>query len=412
MSRAKALRIVYFSDRCYPAPGGLEVFLRNVTEAMARRHHVTVVAACHDDRSLPESLRSPPPFLQSDPKTPDYRIVPVKLTQLRRIASSFLSLEPSLVAIAPRKHYQAVHASFLRYAAYIMESAVTPYLRGADLLHSFGPWALSRAVARLRPTAPHVVTGFLHAGFWADDAFTVKHFLSCDHVIALTRTERDDYIRLGVPPSRVSVVPVPAPLRASGALEESPVSAEGSVLFLGVKREYKGLDVLLSAASIVWREMPETRFVFAGARTDYSRALFSQQRPDPRLVELDHVDEAAKQTLLDSCSLLCLPSATEIMPNVVLEAWLAGKPVITSLTPSLQELVGSAGLCVEREPNALARAIIRILAEPALAQSLGARGRRRCLNYHTVGATTDRLDSLYCRLLSRQSLRALHQGTT
>ena len=187
MTRNSELRLVYCSNRYVPARGGLEVFLRNVAGAMARKHRVTVVAACHDERSLVDSLVSPLPIdgiVTNDGGLPV--VVPVRLSPISRFAARLLRAEPRIVSLAPRERYYSIRSAFTRYAAYLIQRAVKPYVDEADLVHSFGPWEVSHAVSRLRPKAPHVVTGFLHTGFWADDVFSRQHFLSCDHVIALS----------------------------------------------------------------------------------------------------------------------------------------------------------------------------------------------------------------------------------
>ena len=296
------LRIVYCSNRYVPAHGGLEVFLKNVACAMARKHHVTVVSVCHDDRSFVESLVSPPIV---DRVTPDGgglpSVVPVRLSPLSRFAARFLRAEPSILSLAPRERYYTIRSRFTLYAAYLMRHAMKPHVDGADIVHSFGPWEVSHSVARLRPTAPHIVTGFLHTGFWADDAFSLQHYLSCDQVIALVQAECDDYVRLGVPRNSVSVVPIPMTEPEAGSRQTSrcckSANRQPFVLFLGVKREYKGIEILLDATTLVWHRIPNVNFILIGARTSYSERLFAARSPDPRVVDLGYVDEAAKQRI-------------------------------------------------------------------------------------------------------------------
>jgi alpha-maltose-1-phosphate synthase len=81
----------------------------------------------------------------------------------------------------------------------------------------------------------------------------------------------------------------------------------------------------------------------------------------------------------------------------VLEAMLAGLPVVASEVSSLPELVvdGETGYLVRPDdPAALAAAILRALDQPAL----GTAGRERALREFSVARMADRTAALYATL--------------
>src|SRR4029077_19979711 len=105
----------------------------------------------------------------------------------------------------------------------------------------------------------------------------------------------------------------------------------------------------------------EHRFVLAGHRTD-----------------LD--------ALLPFLDLLVLPSYTEGLPNVVLEAFAAGVPVVATAvggTPEVVEDGVNGYLVAAGDPEALARRICDILLSEEERRSMGRRGRERVLNEFT-----------------------------
>ncbi|MGD0708528.1 MAG: glycosyltransferase, partial [Anaerolineaceae bacterium] len=80
----------------------------------------------------------------------------------------------------------------------------------------------------------------------------------------------------------------------------------------------------------------------------------------------------------DDMSAVYALSTTLVMPTFfgptnipVLEAWAAGTPVITSDIRGIHEQVGQAGLLVDpRQPEAWAKAVARLVNDPALRSRL------------------------------------------
>ncbi|HFC97728.1 MAG TPA: glycosyltransferase family 1 protein [Thermosulfurimonas dismutans] len=98
-----------------------------------------------------------------------------------------------------------------------------------------------------------------------------------------------------------------------------------------------------------------------------SRTLFAGFQSDPL-------------SFIQAMDLFVFPSEKEGFPRVLLEAMLLGKPVIAARIPGPSELVkdGETGFLVEpRQPEALARAIMKLLQDRELAQTMGEKGRKR-----------------------------------
>lgn len=157
------------------------------------------------------------------------------------------------------------------------------------------------------------------------------------------------------------------------ALPERPVA-----LFVGVLEPYKNIDGLADAWRRVVRLLPEAalHIVGTGTRTDIVEAL---------LVDLpDHVRWTPALTTegvaaaLDDATLLVLPSRSEGMGRVVVEAFCRARCVVGSHVGGIRDLLvdGRSGLFVDPGDAAgIAEALVRVLGDHALAERLGAGAR-------------------------------------
>jgi glycosyltransferase involved in cell wall biosynthesis len=97
---------------------------------------------------------------------------------------------------------------------------------------------------------------------------------------------------------------------------------------------------------------------------------------DSRILYFGVVSKEEKCDALEACDLLCLPSLSEILPTVYLEAWSCKKPVIAGQAPGLRELVegNDGGVCVPQEEGEIASAVVRLLRDPELRARMGRNG--------------------------------------
>ena len=98
-----------------------------------------------------------------------------------------------------------------------------------------------------------------------------------------------------------------------------------------------------------------------------------------------------------------LASRTEGFPLAIVEAMLAGLPVVATEVGSIGEAVqdGATGYLVPAEdPDALASRLREVLADPKLARRLGHAGRVRAREHFTSATMARSFERLYHELLS------------
>ncbi len=221
--------------------------------------------------------------------------------------------------------------------------------------------------------------------------------------IALSPFERDFLVERGISAEKITVVgggitPPPDSLPApESSRRRLHIPADAPVLLaLGRQNPRKRFEFLLEAMPSVWRKLPETRVIFAGAADESTTRL--RKSGDARVLVLNDISETNKHALLSACDALVLPSTEESFGIVFVEAWWHGKPVIGANAGAVASLIenGVEGLLfVPNDRGCLADKIIEILSQPKMAQVLGTKGRQKVHKNYTWEAVSHQVRSVY-----------------
>jgi glycosyltransferase involved in cell wall biosynthesis len=184
-----------------------------------------------------------------------------------------------------------------------------------------------------------------------------------------------------------------------------PLSARAPIVFFaGRLIQVKGTAYLLRAMSEVQAHVPGAELVVAGAG-ELRRALEREARElGVRVRFLGQVTPEVMRACYAEAQVYCVPSITaetgqqEALSNALLEAMAAGLPVVASASGGIPEAVGQSGLLVpERDAGALATALLAVLSDPALRESIGAAARRRITTHFELSKQSSQLEELYDR---------------
>lgn len=185
-------------------------------------------------------------------------------------------------------------------------------------------------------------------------------------------------------------------VRAVDVPSGARVTSRPRVGALGRLTRQKGFDVLLAALV----DVPEVDALIAGEgpeRPHLERLLNELDLGDRvRLPgSVDHPD-----ALLGSIDALVLPSRSEALPLVVLEAMHAGLPVVASDVGSVAEAVidGVTGLLVPPEDEPALAAAIRRVLDPAVGRRMGEEGRKVARARFTLERMVREYELVYARL--------------
>ncbi|MDQ4076560.1 MAG: glycosyltransferase family 4 protein [Chloroflexota bacterium] len=169
------------------------------------------------------------------------------------------------------------------------------------------------------------------------------------------------------------------------------------ILYVGTLEPRKGLDTLISAfgqlASTIHHDL-----VIAGKKGWYTDPLFRRVKElglEQRVYFTGYVADEALPMLYNQASLFVFPSRYEGFGLPPLEAMACGVPVVYSDVASLPEVVGEAGLPVPPDDEtALAAAILRVLSDETLRETMRVRGLARAATF-TWEAAARRMSDIY-----------------
>lgn len=282
--------------------------------------------------------------------------------------------------------------------------------RKAELAHAHFGYALPYTrVMRRRGAIPvvvslhgHDVTAWPRLAPWAYE----QPADLVDAVIVPSRWLAGRAEALGFSPDQIRVIPSgvdTAVFRPSPLPDGPPV-----VGFVGRLVEKKGIDTLLTAWPTVRTAVPDARLRVLGDGPLASRVVgagVERVRPDAASRHDQVRALLAASTVIASPSQTATDGDAESLLLVNLEAQAVGRPVVTTDHGGIPEFVAensSALVVPERDPAALADALVRVLTDRALAQRLGSGGPVVAAEFDST-AMTARVDDLYDEVLERRS---------
>jgi glycosyltransferase involved in cell wall biosynthesis len=280
--------------------------------------------------------------------------------------------------------------------------------------HDVDPLLVGRLARQLRADVvhTHLVHADLYGGVAAklrgsrlvstkhnDDPFRAGAFrpverVLCrlaDRVIAITESLRSFTVeRVGVPATKVETIHygLDGPPEPWGANPADPVPA-GVPILLAVTRlvPQKGVDVALRALA----KLPDAWLVVLGDGSERARleGLARELDVSGRVWLPGRVPDVA--AWLRRADVLVHPARWEGFGMALLEAMLCAKPVVASRVSSIPEVVadGETGILVEPgDPDALAGAVSRVLADPGRYGRAGLERARREFSVERMATRT------------------------
>jgi glycosyltransferase involved in cell wall biosynthesis/SAM-dependent methyltransferase len=249
----------------------------------------------------------------------------------------------------------------------------------------------------------HVVSGFMGQAARLADRVTAY---SRDYA------EHSDFLAPFYPKLSYIYPPVelPQPDRGAAARWRRELGLESRRLvgFAGRFVEEKGFDYLLRAIPHLVAAEPAAHLVYAGDHRVVYERFYDRCRPllDAHADRVSFVglvrDRGRMASFYAMCDAFALPSRTDCLGLVQIEAMLSGTPVVVSDIPGAREpvrLTGMGRLVAARDPEALAAGLITVLRDPAQYRH----SPQEIRAHFSIERTLDEYERLFTGCLSRAS---------
>lgn len=363
------MRIALVCPQFYPSTGGIENDIYDTAQRLMQRgHDVTVITSNlvnYKPRKLPQQEAIDGITVRRFAVIPPYPLSKLILT---------LSLIKGISSIRADIFYVT---SFLPYF-------LTNYI---------GFYAARKKIPLIifpvyHPDRQHAYRGlvpFLVTTFY-DRWLGLKLLKRANFIMTCTDSEMDYYKREGIKNVSVRGNAIEPEQEGCGAKElggfiQKYQLSENTLLCLQRLEPRKGVQHVIRALPLVLERYPDAKLLVAGNDCGYQRQLeklcLSLGVRDS-VVFSGNLNRKEVSCALEASKLLLLLSHYETFGIVILEAWDHKKPVIVSNAGAFKDFVSpETGLVVNKEePAEVAIAIIKLLSQPALAESLGVNGYR------------------------------------
>jgi len=365
------VRVLFWSGTFWPNIGGVEVLAAKLLPAMQERGYEFMVIASKNHADLPDETQYKKiplhrfPFQNSLTEKSIDQVMEVR----QRVAALKRTFAPNLV------HINAV---------------------GAENFFHLTTTGAHRA--------PLLVT--LHGKWWSQaDAIVGDTLRSADWVVGCSAAILEEGRRLAPDIGhRSSIIynGIEIPRLAPESLRfDAP-----RVLCLGRLVPEKGFDLALAAFGMLLDRFPRARLVIAG--DGLARAGLEQQARERGIRQaVDFAGWVPPHTvpaLINSSTMVVMPSREDSFPLVALEASVMARPIVGTRVGGLPEVVAhqESGILVENgDSRSLAAAISFLLENPDVAVQMGLAGQMRVQRMFSWQRHVDAYDHLYRNLIGR-----------
>jgi glycosyltransferase involved in cell wall biosynthesis/GT2 family glycosyltransferase len=341
-------------------PGGAESVLDDIASGLRSKHFEMLLFATRsrDDRWLPKWQARVEHTYDLAQIVPPERMVGALCSMISNWRCDYLIVQNSLYGYAALPHIKKL----------------LPEIKIVDVIHSVDD-------------------------AWDQIASTAGVASHIDLRVAMSVPVRNRLLALGVPPEKILHVRNGVDLERFSPTAPPTTSSTKNILFAArldpVKRALLVVDIAAKLSEL--RPQGDFRFTIAGDGPEKER--FKRR---VRKLALDaafdfrgHVANLAP--LYAAADVVILPSRSEGMPLVIIEALASARPVVASRVGSIPEILDSScGILIDQpDPAAFAGAIHLLLDQPALREKMGAAGRRKMEASYDIRKTRETLAGLF-----------------
>lgn len=225
-----------------------------------------------------------------------------------------------------------------------------------------------------------------------ESGLTPDFLRNVDGIVALCDWQRGFFVDR-MSPERVRVVHhgVDTAFFRPGAIEKEPAS------IIVVGSYLRDHETLAAATRLVWSVRPDAMFRVVGTGTMPEAFPEDVRLSGPRVDYIDGISDDELRALYDRSALAVIPVYAATANNALLEAMASGLPVVATDVGGIPEYLGTdAGLLTPpRDAEAMAAAILKLLEDRPLRETMGRAGRERAVRMFDYAVVAREMQAFY-----------------
>ena len=181
---------------------------------------------------------------------------------------------------------------------------------------------------------------------------------------------------------------------------------ERVILSAGRLHPAKGVQIIISALPFILKQIPVKLIIIGeGNYGEKLRQLAKKLRIEDKIIFVGRVSREELTGYYNACDLFVLPTMEqESLPLTLLEAMACEKPVVTSKAIELPSILKDkkSGIVLKAGTSeTIARAIVTVLKDKKLADSLAKRGREKVSAEYSFERSVDEIETLFMEAVKR-----------
>ncbi len=424
------MHLLHLIPRYYPAKGGAENHIREISvRLVAAGHQVTVATTDALDVELfwQAGHRR---VSESESLVDGVRILRFPVRHLLPTPWAYPAMRRSLwlFSLIPFVPIWAA-CQLARFTPWVpdlwhwLRQTQDPFDLVAGMSICFEPLLEAGLGFARRRNIPSIIYPLVHLGAGSapgQDAlgrfYTMRHqnalVKQADAIIAQTETEKKFYQDQGFPAERIWPIGPgvnPSEFQSGNAVSfRERHGLNGPVIISISQMTYdKGTVHTVEAVRQLWQAGRQVELVLAGSVLGPFRHYLGQLPLEDRdkIHLLGFISDEERRDLLTAADMLVMPSRTDSFGVAYLEAWLYNKPVIGAQAWGISDIItdGQDGLLVPfGDVPALAQSITYLLDHPQEAMIMGQRGAEKVRRLHTWDQKIETIQQIYTALIFKK----------
>ncbi|RBQ22334.1 D-inositol-3-phosphate glycosyltransferase [Candidatus Methanobinarius endosymbioticus] len=244
-----------------------------------------------------------------------------------------------------------------------------------------------------------------------DKIWGFKILKNTSKLFALTKIEKNQYIKMGVDENKIEIVPLGIELE-----EYSNLAPKGNfrkkynikddeqlLLFIGRINKIKGLDLLVNSFNILNKTNPNVKLAIVGPDNgflDELKSLIKKLNLDNKIIIPGPLFEDSKKEAIIDSDIFVMPSQYESFTTSGLEAMACEKPVVLTKNNHIHTWVNNkTGLSAEYNAEDLSNKIKHLLDDKELSETMGSNGLKQVKKFYNWDSVEDQIMSIYKNII-------------